>query len=169
MNTETPAHKQIGTQSPSTRGNFGLATPGPERGPTRRQCGGDRRAFCPSGRWMPSISTWTCSSRSSRLDEQVDYQGLAGARCHGSARSVGFDFRRGRREPPADGAAGFIEDAWIGRTVHIGDEVQLGVTGPCPRCSRVLMLYRCKSALIPTDSTASDVEKRCATTDYESK
>ena len=27
-----------------------------------------------------------------------------------------------------------IEDAWIGRTVHIGDEVQLGVKGPCPRC-----------------------------------
>jgi hypothetical protein len=33
---------------------------------------------------MPSISTWMSSSRSSRLDEQVDYQGLAGARRHGS-------------------------------------------------------------------------------------
>ena len=33
-----------------------------------------------------------------------------------------------------DGAAGFIEYAWIGRTVRIGDEVELGVTGPCSRC-----------------------------------
>lgn len=33
-----------------------------------------------------------------------------------------------------DGAAGFVEDAWIGRTVRIGDDVRLGVTGPCPRC-----------------------------------
>jgi uncharacterized protein YcbX len=28
----------------------------------------------------------------------------------------------------------FVEDAWIGRTVRIGDEVQLVITGPCPRC-----------------------------------
>jgi uncharacterized protein len=28
----------------------------------------------------------------------------------------------------------FVEDAWIGRTVRIGDEVQLAITGPCPRC-----------------------------------
>ena len=33
-----------------------------------------------------------------------------------------------------DGAAGFVEDAWIGRTVRIGDDVRLGATGPCPRC-----------------------------------
>ena len=52
-----------------------------------------QRAVCPSGRWMPSISPWMSSSRSSRLDEQVDYQGLAGARRHGSPRSVGCDFR----------------------------------------------------------------------------
>jgi len=32
------------------------------------------------------------SSRSSRLDEQVDYQGLAGARRHGSPAQLGFDF-----------------------------------------------------------------------------
>jgi uncharacterized protein YcbX len=31
-------------------------------------------------------------------------------------------------------ATGFVEDAWIGRTVHLGREVQLSVTGPCPRC-----------------------------------
>ncbi len=34
---------------------------------------------------MPSISTWMSSSWSSRLDEHVDYQGLAGARRRGSA------------------------------------------------------------------------------------
>lgn len=28
----------------------------------------------------------------------------------------------------------FVEDAWIGQTVRIGDEVQLAITGPCPRC-----------------------------------
>ncbi len=34
---------------------------------------------------MPSISTWMSSSWSSRLDEHVDYHGLAGARRRGSA------------------------------------------------------------------------------------
>jgi hypothetical protein len=32
-----------------------------------------------------------------------------------------------------DGAA-FVENAWIGRTLAIGDAVRLNVTGPCPRC-----------------------------------
>jgi hypothetical protein len=48
-----------------------------------------------------------------------------------------FEVRRFRPNvvvAPGDGAAGFIEDAWIGRTVRIGDEVEVGVTGPCPRC-----------------------------------
>ncbi|MCW2805408.1 MAG: hypothetical protein JWN06_3625 [Propionibacteriaceae bacterium] len=31
-------------------------------------------------------------------------------------------------------AAGFAENDWVGRTVQIGDEVQLAVTEPCPRC-----------------------------------
>jgi uncharacterized protein len=31
-------------------------------------------------------------------------------------------------------AKDFVEDAWIGRSVRIGDEVQLAITGPCPRC-----------------------------------
>jgi uncharacterized protein YcbX len=30
--------------------------------------------------------------------------------------------------------AGFVENAWIGRTLAIGPEVRLQVTGPCPRC-----------------------------------
>ncbi len=29
---------------------------------------------------------------------------------------------------------GFVENDWIGRTLAIGDEVRLRVTGPCPRC-----------------------------------
>lgn len=29
---------------------------------------------------------------------------------------------------------GFVEDAWIGKTLCIGPEVRLKVTGPCPRC-----------------------------------
>jgi hypothetical protein len=28
----------------------------------------------------------------------------------------------------------FLEQAWIGQTLAIGDAVRLGVTGPCPRC-----------------------------------
>ncbi len=29
---------------------------------------------------------------------------------------------------------GFVENAWIGHTLAIGDEVRLSITGPCPRC-----------------------------------
>jgi MOSC domain-containing protein len=29
---------------------------------------------------------------------------------------------------------GFVENDWIGRTLAIGDEVRLRITGPCPRC-----------------------------------
>ena len=32
------------------------------------------------------------------------------------------------------GEKGFVEDAWIGHTVTIGDKVRLTITGPCPRC-----------------------------------
>jgi uncharacterized protein len=34
----------------------------------------------------------------------------------------------------ATDAGGFVENEWIGRTVAIGDEVRLRITGPCPRC-----------------------------------
>jgi uncharacterized protein len=34
----------------------------------------------------------------------------------------------------ANGAAGFLENAWIGRMLAIGEKVRLGVTGPCGRC-----------------------------------
>jgi uncharacterized protein YcbX len=29
---------------------------------------------------------------------------------------------------------GFVENEWIGRTMAIGDEVRLRISGPCPRC-----------------------------------
>jgi uncharacterized protein YcbX len=47
-----------------------------------------------------------------------------------------------------DGATGFVEDAWIGQTVRIGDEVQLGITGPCPRC----VMTTLAQADLPKDS-----------------
>jgi len=31
-------------------------------------------------------------------------------------------------------AEGFVENDWIDRTIAIGDEVRLRITGPCPRC-----------------------------------
>jgi MOSC domain-containing protein len=36
-------------------------------------------------------------------------------------------------------AKDFVEDAWIGRTVRIGEEVQLAITGPCPRCVMITL------------------------------
>lgn len=48
-----------------------------------------------------------------------------------------FEVRRFRPnvvvEPPED-QTGFVENDWVGRTVAVGDEVRLKVTGPCPRC-----------------------------------
>ncbi|MDQ2911252.1 MAG: MOSC domain-containing protein [Actinomycetota bacterium] len=32
------------------------------------------------------------------------------------------------------GGKDFVENGWIGRTLAVGDEVRLSVTGPCPRC-----------------------------------
>jgi uncharacterized protein YcbX len=34
----------------------------------------------------------------------------------------------------ADTVKDFVENAWIGRTLAIGNAVRLSVTGPCPRC-----------------------------------
>jgi uncharacterized protein len=34
----------------------------------------------------------------------------------------------------ANGGAGFVENAWIGRTLAIGGTVRLSITGACPRC-----------------------------------
>jgi uncharacterized protein YcbX len=34
----------------------------------------------------------------------------------------------------AEGEKDFVENAWIGQTLAIGDTVRLSITGPCPRC-----------------------------------
>jgi uncharacterized protein YcbX len=48
-----------------------------------------------------------------------------------------FDPRRFRPNvvvASPEGAAGFVENAWIGKTVGVGDSVRFSVTDPCPRC-----------------------------------
>lgn len=48
-----------------------------------------------------------------------------------------FETRRFRPNfvvQPPNGNSGFVENDWIGKTVLIGDEVSLEITGPCPRC-----------------------------------
>lgn len=34
---------------------------------------------------------------------------------------------------------GFLEHAWVGRTLHIGEHVQLAITEPCPRCVMITL------------------------------
>ncbi len=38
-----------------------------------------------------------------------------------------------------DNAAGFVENDWVGRSLSIGDQVQLAVTEPCPRCVMITL------------------------------
>ena len=48
-----------------------------------------------------------------------------------------FEVRRFRPNivvETANGEKGFVENAWIGKTLAIGDAVRLSITGPCPRC-----------------------------------
>lgn len=48
-----------------------------------------------------------------------------------------FEVRRFRPNlviQPVEGHTGFVENNWIGRTVQVGEEVKLQVTGPCGRC-----------------------------------
>ena len=35
---------------------------------------------------------------------------------------------------PASGEKDFVENAWVGHTLAIGDAVRLSITGPCVRC-----------------------------------
>lgn len=39
----------------------------------------------------------------------------------------------------ADGAAGFVENAWVGRTLHLGEQVQLAISAPCARCVMITL------------------------------
>jgi len=48
-----------------------------------------------------------------------------------------FEVRRFRPNivvEPASDEKSFVENAWIGHTLRIGDEVRLNISGPCPRC-----------------------------------
>lgn len=48
-----------------------------------------------------------------------------------------FEVRRFRPNivvETANGGKQFVENAWIGHTLAIGDTIQLSITGPCPRC-----------------------------------
>jgi len=48
-----------------------------------------------------------------------------------------FEVRRFRPNIVVESTSGekdFVENAWIGRTLAVGDEVRLKITGPCPRC-----------------------------------
>ena len=48
-----------------------------------------------------------------------------------------FEVRRFRPNivvQPSSGDKTFVENAWIGHTLAIGDQVRLNITGPCPRC-----------------------------------
>ncbi len=40
---------------------------------------------------------------------------------------------------PSEGATGFVENDWVGKTIAIGDEVRLSITEPCPRCVMTTM------------------------------
>jgi uncharacterized protein YcbX len=48
-----------------------------------------------------------------------------------------FEVRRFRPNivvETANGEKDFVENAWIGQVLAIGDAVRLSITGPCPRC-----------------------------------
>jgi uncharacterized protein YcbX len=48
-----------------------------------------------------------------------------------------FEVRRFRPNvvvETVNGVKDFVENAWIGRTLAIGEAVRLSITGPCPRC-----------------------------------
>ena len=48
-----------------------------------------------------------------------------------------FEVRRFRPNVVVEASGGlkdFVENAWIGRTLAIGDAVRLSISGPCPRC-----------------------------------
>jgi uncharacterized protein len=62
-----------------------------------------------------------------------------------------FEVRRFRPNIVVDTSehnTGFAEDAWIGHTIQIGQQVRLSITGPCPRC----VMTTLAQADLPKDS-----------------
>ena len=59
---------------------------------------------------------------------------------------------------PLGGAQGFAEDAWIGHTLAIGDEVRLRITGPCGRC--VMTTLAQGRALFAKGLSQSEIARR---------
>jgi uncharacterized protein YcbX len=49
-------------------------------------------------------------------------------------REQAVDVRPNLLVAPAADANGFVENAWVGRTLLVGEEVRLRVTDPSPRC-----------------------------------
>jgi hypothetical protein len=49
-------------------------------------------------------------------------------------RFEGRRFRPNIMVETASGEKDFVENAWIGQVLAIGDVVRLSITGPCPRC-----------------------------------
>jgi uncharacterized protein len=39
----------------------------------------------------------------------------------------------------AGAVAGFVENEWVGRRLQVGEQVQLFVTEPCPRCVMITL------------------------------
>jgi MOSC domain-containing protein len=54
--------------------------------------------------------------------------------CYPQGRFEVQRFRPNIVVDPVEGEQGFVEDAWIGQTLAIADEVRLSITGPCGRC-----------------------------------
>jgi len=54
--------------------------------------------------------------------------------CYPQGRFEVQRFRPNIVVEPVGDEQGFVEDAWIGHTLVIGDEVRLHITGPCGRC-----------------------------------
>ena len=62
-----------------------------------------------------------------------------------------FEVRRFRPNivvETSDPESRFAEDAWIGHTIQIGDQLRLSITGPCPRC----VMTTLAQADLPKDS-----------------
>jgi len=39
----------------------------------------------------------------------------------------------------SDAAAGFVENEWVGRRLHVGEQVQLSISQPCSRCVMITL------------------------------